>query len=307
MGPVLSTVRIRIALVVTMAVWGLNLSAVKVLTGQFDTLTLASMRMILATIAMTLFAAPHLPSLRRLTRAQCVRLAACAALMVYGNQMLMLTGMRATGATNAALVVGLSPLMGLLVAAVFLRERLGRLSALGVFIGFAGVAIATLGEPGSEISAVGSGDVLLLLSVVVFAIGGALVQGLARELDTAVISWAIHAIGAIMLTLHAGTSISRELVSLGSLGPWMWALLLFSGAVATGLGNLVWNRSIASIGVGSTTSAIYWVPVFGIGFAVAALGEALSHLHVVALSTVLLGTWVSSRAHAGAPKAQPWR
>jgi len=271
---------------VTMAIWGLNLSAVKILTADVETLVLASLRMALATVTITAFAGGRLSTLLSLSRWQLLRLVTCAGLMVYGNQLLMLSGMRLSSATNASLIVALSPLVAIVVAAVTLREPLRRQMMTGVLIGFCGVSAVVLARPGAGFSTGSLGDLLLLLSVVSFSIGGALVQRLAADLDTSVISWAVHALGSVMLIAHSFVAHPTALQFLPHWSLYFWIILIFSGAVATGLGNLVWNRSISAIGVSKTTAALYWVPVFGIAFAVVALGETASWWHPFGLGGV---------------------
>jgi drug/metabolite transporter (DMT)-like permease len=285
-----------------MAVWGLNLSAIKVLTSSVDTLALVTLRMILATIAISWFAAPHLAILLRMKKRQMIRLGLCAALMVYGNQLLLVSGMRFSSATNAAVIVALSPLSAFGVAALVLRERMKPASIVGVVIGMAGVLAVVLARPGVAVAAGGIGDVLILLSVISFALGGALVQSLSLELDTVVISWVTYTAGTTMLLIHAVCTMGYSAFPLSSLGWSTWGLLLFSGAVAAGLGSIAWNKSISVIGVGRTTSALNWVPLFGIGFAILALEETPSVWHPVGLIAVLFGTWISKRGLAREPR-----
>lgn len=218
--------------------------------------------------------------------------------MVYGNQMLLVSGMRLSSATNAALVVALSPMTALVVASIVLGERLRRASVTGVLVGFAGVAAVILARPGAQLSTSGVGDLLVLLSVASFALGGAIVQRLAQDLEPMTLSWAVYLVGSLLLFVHMLVTQGESPGAVAAFTVTTWGLLLFSGAVATGLGSLVWNKSISSIGVGRTTSSLYWVPIFGIGFAVMALGESLSIWHPVGLGAVLAGTWITSRSGA---------
>jgi drug/metabolite transporter (DMT)-like permease len=72
-------------------------------------------------------------------------------------------------------------------------------------------------------------------------------------------------------------------------------LLLFSGVLSTALGSLVWNQAIARIGVARAAVALYWVPIFGVGFAALWLGERLTAWHAVGFVGVMLGTWLGTR------------
>lgn len=102
--------RLRALLLLTMALWGINLSAVKALVGQIDVMPLATLRMVLATAVMLPFCWVRLPSLARLSGAQWLRLVACAAVMVYANQALAISGMARTSTTHTALIAALTPL-----------------------------------------------------------------------------------------------------------------------------------------------------------------------------------------------------
>lgn len=287
---------LRTILFATTAVWGLNLTVVKLLTAHVDTLMLATLRTALATLALSCIVWFRPTGMSRLRRDHWIRIAVCAVFMVYGNQIFFVSGMQLSSATNAALVVALSPMAALVVASIVLGERLRRASVTGVLIGFAGVAAVILARSGADLSTSGVGDLLVLLSVASFALGGAVVQRLAQDLEPMSLSWAIHLLGSILLLVHMLVTQAGSLGAIATLTMTTWGLLLFSGAVATGLGSLVWNMSISAIGVGRTTSALYWVPIFGVGFAVVALGESLSIWHPIGLVAVLTGTWITSRS-----------
>ena len=83
---------------------------------------------------------------------------------------------------------------------------------------------------------------------------------------------------------------SRLTLSLG-------LMLLFSGLLATAWGALVWNRALVTLGVARTALYAYWVPIFGVLFAVGVLGEPLTVWHGVGLAGVLSGTWLGTRSH----------
>ncbi|KWT73929.1 MULTISPECIES: DMT family transporter [unclassified Variovorax] len=293
--------RLRALLLLTMALWGINLSAVKVLVGQIDVMPLATLRMVLATAVMLPFCWVHLPSLARLSGTQWLRLVACAAVMVYANQALAISGMALTSTTHTALIAALTPIVGMLVATAGSIERVRPLGLLGVLLGFAGVAVAILAKPGAVLSGLAIGDLLVLLSVMMFAAGSALAPRVARDLDTLVLSAALHGIGALFLLGHTVLFASP---SFGVITEWpasIWAILLFSGACANGIGTLVYMHSVARLGVGRATSALYWVPIFGIGFA-AAFGAQIHAMHLVGLAGVVAGTWLTAR---WAPRRMP--
>jgi drug/metabolite transporter (DMT)-like permease len=51
------------------------------------------------------------------------------------------------------------------------------------------------------------------------------------------------------------------------------------------------------LGVARAALYAYWVPIFGVSFAVLLLGEPLTIWHGVGLAAVLGGTWIGTRGH----------
>ena len=282
-------------MLLAMLVWGVNVSAVKALTGSFETLPLAALRMGVACIALSAIVLWRRGGVPRLTARQLAVMAGCAFLMVYGNQILFAQGLLRSTATNGALIMALSPLVSALMAALVFGERFTARRMVGVALGFAGVAAVVLSHPGAGLSSAGIGDLMLALSVVSFAVGGVGVQRLARQVDPLSISWVIYLIGTFMLVVHTLLGPSRLGAAQLFPGLWPWALVLFSGIAATAAGNLIWNRAISVIGVARTAVFLYWVPVFGVLFAALLLGEVLTWWHLFGFAAVMSGTWLGTR------------
>jgi drug/metabolite transporter (DMT)-like permease len=296
---------VQAALIGAMAIWGLNLAVVKVLTRSFDPAVLAAVRMAVACVALTAFVAARRCGVPKLAGRQLAAIVACGFLMVYLNQILFAEGLTRSTATNAALIMALSPLASSLIAAVAFRERITLQRLAGVLLGFAGVGAVVLSHPGSGLSAAGAGDLMLVAGVVSFALGGALVQRLSRQIHPLTISWAIYLVGTVLLMTQVAAGGDRLDVQTLFPGWWPWALVVFSGVMATAVSNLVWNRAIARIGVARTAVFLYWVPVFGVAFAAVFLGETLTLWHLGGFIAVMGGTWLGTRGPT--PVAAPAR
>jgi drug/metabolite transporter (DMT)-like permease len=282
-------------MLLAMVLWGVNVSAVKALTASFEPLTLAALRMAVACLALSAIVLWRRGGLPALGARQFAALTGCAFLMVYANQILFAQGLQRSTATNGALIMALSPLVSALMAALVFGERFTPRRMLGVVLGFAGVVAVVLSHPGAGLSSAGIGDLMLALSVASFAVGGVGVQRLARQVDPLSISWFIYVIGTLMLVVHAVLGPSRLGTAQLFPGAWPWALVLFSGIAATAAGNLIWNRAISVIGVARTAVFLYWVPVFGVGFAALLLGETLTWWHLFGFAAVMTGTWLGTR------------
>ncbi len=292
---------LRALLLGTMAAWGANLAVVKLLLETMEPLLVSVLRMAVAAVAVSAVVAWQIGRGRlawpSLSRRQWWALAGCAFLMVYLNQILFVQGVGATAAANAALIIALNPLVSSLLAAVLLRDRLTPRRIAGVALGFSGVAAVVLHRPGMALGGAGLGDLLVLGAVVTWVLGGVMVQRLARGIDPLMFSALLNVIGTAMLLLHLGLRPSALVYMPERIGVRTVLLVIASGLLATALGGIVWNRALMVLGVARAALYAYWVPIFGVAFAVLLLGEPLTIWHGVGLAAVLGGTWVGTRGH----------
>jgi len=287
----------RWLLIGTMALWGANLPVVKLLLERLEPMLVSAARMAIAALAMLAVLAWRGQRWPRLRRDQWLTLVVCAATMIYLNQIFFVEGVSRTAAANAALIIALNPLVSALTAALLLGDKLTPQRLAGVVLGFGGVASVVLNRPGVALGAGGLGDALVLGSVLTWVLGGVMVRRLARELDSVLVSTLVTCIGSLLLLLHLALRPAPVQVDWARLTPGVIGLLFGSALLATALGGLVWNRALVTLGVARTALYAYWVPIFGVLFAVTLLGEPLTVWHGVGLAAVLGGTWLGTRSH----------
>ncbi len=293
--------RMQLLLLGTMALWGANLSVVKLLLESMEPMLVSVLRMLVAAVAVAgvvllRIARGHMPW-PPLSRRQWLALAGCAVLMVYLNQIFFTQGVARTAAANAALIIALNPLVSSLLAALLLGDRLTPQRIAGVVLGFGGVAVVVLNRPGMALDSGGLGDALVFGAVLTWVLGGVMVQRLARGLDPLFISAVLNVIGSLLLLAHVVLRPAPLVFDASRIGPLTVVLVLVSGLLATALGGIVWNRALMVLGVARASLYAYWVPIFGVLFAVLLLGEPLTVWHGVALAAVLGGTWLGTRSH----------
>ena len=296
-SPAPATRGLQALLLGTAAVWGANLSVVKLLLVQMEPLLVSVLRMLVAAVAVAAVVAWRRMPWPQLSRRQWGALAGCAFLMVYINQIFFVHGVAGTNAANAALIIALNPLVSSLLAVVLLGDRLSPPRILGVALGFGGVAAVVLHRPGMALGGAGLGDLLVLCSVTTWVLGGVMVQRLARGIDPLFISAVLNVIGTALLLVHVGLRPSPLVYDASRINGMTVVLIGVSGLLATALGGIVWNRALMVLGVARTALYSYWVPIFGVLFAVLLLGEPLTVWHGVGLAAVLAGTWLGTRSH----------
>jgi drug/metabolite transporter (DMT)-like permease len=281
---------VHVALFLTMMVWGVNLTAVKVLTQSVDVLLVAFLRMFLATavLVMLWFNAGY--SWPRWNGRLLLLGVGSAFFLVYLQQIIFAEGLARTSATNAALILSLGPMVSVLLEAIVFRRRVFIRQALGIALALLGVAVVILSKPEAHLTVAVLGDLLFFASVLSFASGGVMMQLLARHLPMLTIGVFVHTLGTAMLMLHAIAVMISPTQDIAAMTGFAWSLIIFSAVFATGLGSAAWARGIAVLGIGLTASYLSWVPVFGVAFGVIFMGETLTMWHIIGGALVVLGS-----------------
>lgn len=281
-------------LLAIMLAWGLNIPVVKALTQVLDEIWVGTLRMVVASAILTVCVLLRDRRLPRIDRRQLGALLIAGFMMVYANQLLFSRGMHLSAATNASLVMALSPALSALVSALVFRERVSGIRMAGLALGLSGVALVILQHDGRAVGVAGKGELALFAALLSFVLGGAIVQRLAQRLDALVIGWGIYLAGTLMLVLHAAIENRGSLLPPQSMDLRTWVLVLYSGVIGTAVSNVGWYYAISSVGMTRSALFFYWLPIFGIGFSVVLFGAQLSVWHLVGLLLVLAGTWLGT-------------
>ncbi len=279
-----------VLLILVMVAWGANIPAVKALTGVMDVMWVAALRMLLATLVLTVGLWLRDRRLPRLPVAQWCYLGATSFLVVYLNQVMFAHGMGLTTATSASLLMALIPPLSVAAGALLMRERVQQRVMLGIALGFAGVTLVVVKAPGAHLGITGLGEAVLVLGLLAFVGGGLLIQRLAQDIDVLVVGWSTYGMGTLMLLAHAMLDGDWGQARAALETPSVWGYLLYSGMVGTALANLAWYFAIGRIGQSRASPFLYLLPIFGVLSSALMLGEPLGWWHLVGLLLVIAGT-----------------
>jgi drug/metabolite transporter (DMT)-like permease len=274
-----------------MMVWGLNLSAVKVLTESLDVMLVASIRMVMATAVMTLVGWYLQPSgLEEKSQVRWGYLLAAGFFLVYCQQIAFAEGLKRTSATNAALVMALGPCVSLLMERAAFGRVIRQVQVIGILAALLGVSVVVLNRPHAEFTGAAWGDAWIFCSVLAFALGGLFVQKLSQTAPPMKVTVGVHLVGTILLCGHMLLFVAVPAERVFEMGRLQWGMAAFSAVLATGLGALVWSNGISTIGIGRTASYLSWVPIFGVYFGALFFSEPVTPWLLVGLAGVLLGS-----------------
>lgn len=284
--------RVHVALVLVQLTFGAFHVVGRAVLYSLPPLAVAGLRLVLATPLLLALAWRHdrlLPSRRDLPW-----LALLGFLGVFANQILFLTGLSFTTATNATILMPSIPVFAVALGALFRIERIGPRRLAGIALAVAGALVLldprhfTLGDE------VAVGNLLILLNCLCYA--GFLVAQrpiLARLPWRTVVAWAFLFGGVGVVAVASGELAALRATAVPA-GVW-WGLayiVVFPTVLAYSLNTWAVRRSSPAL------VAVYITlqPLFGSLLAVLFLGERFGARQAGGLLLIAAGLWVTSRA-----------
>ncbi len=193
------------------------------------------------------------------------------------------------------------PLFGALVAWLWLRERPGRWRALGLAIGFLGVALLSWNK--ASFKPGGTGWAVLA------CLGATLCYGIAASYTRKYLT------GVPTMATATGSQIGATLaLSVPTIWFWpeqnpslnAWGAVFVVGVLCTAVAYILFFRLIEAAGPSRTLTVTFLIPVFALGYGAVLLGEPITAWMVGCGTVILLGValatgWWTPRWRRPAP------
>lgn len=200
-----------------------------------------------------------------------------------------------TSAINLALIGTTSaPVFAIILAAIFLKEPVGKLRIAGLVICIAGI-LFLLSKGNWQTLAqfkFGKGDVLILISAFTFAIYNTLVRKKPAGISPMVFLFTIFTFGTLCLLPFYLWEVWNSPVVL-------WNIHIIAIILYLGIGNSIiaffcWNASIQRLGASGTALFGNLIPIFSTIEAVIFLGEEFSTIHLISGLLVIGGLVIAN-------------
>ncbi|MDM5314780.1 DMT family transporter [Fictibacillus sp. b24] len=286
--------RTYIILFSVMVVWGLNVTATKILVTNFMPVTITGIRVLTAGLTVFLLLS-LIKKVRMLTKKEFWYVFLASIFNVVAHHYFLSIGLTETTATNGGLIMGMSPLLTTILAISFLGTPLTLLKTIGLLLGFSGVAFIVL--EGSQVTGISFGDGYILLSVLTQAVSFILIKRVAHTLDPRLMTGYMMVIGSLFLIViglieepqgFAGV-IENSTVSL-------WLIYFASACIATAMGHMLYNEAIGKIGASEASIFINLNPFFALVGAVLFLNEKILFQHILGFFLIITGVLLGSGA-----------
>lgn len=279
--------RIYSLLLLVMAIWGFNLSAIAILVQNIEPITLTSVRIFVAGLAV-LLATFMLGIFRLPTKKEWKTIFIIMVFNVVLHHSFLALGLTKTSGVNAGIILGAAPLVTMVLSIVFLRDRVTPLRIFGFILGFLGIVVTTLAN-GEGLAGISLGDGIILLSMLAQAVSFILIGKLNPDFDPRLLTGYMLIIGSVFIFLSA---IFIE----GNIGqvkmllePKLLAIFLFSAVIATAFGHMTYNFAITNVGPTETTIFVNLNTLFAIIGTAIFLGEKIVGQHYIGLVLIIIG------------------
>jgi drug/metabolite transporter (DMT)-like permease len=187
-----------------------------------------------------------------------------------------------------------SPIMSVVLARIFLKEKITALRVIGILVCVAGILL--LLSRGSMQTLMNfrfsNGDWWILAAAFSFAVYNTTVKKKPKEMHPVNFLFVIFSLGSLLLLPFYYYEFSRHggiAVNISNLGA-----ILYLGLGASVICFLIWNKAIAALGAGRTALFGNLIPVFSSIEAVILLNEKITGVHIFSFILVVTGLVIAN-------------
>ena len=187
-----------------------------------------------------------------------------------------------------------SPIMSVILARVFLREKISALRIAGMLVSITGILLL-LSKGNLENLAsfrFSRGDWWILAAAFTFAIYNTTVKKKPQAMHPVNFLFVIFLLGTIILFPFYLSELNSKggiAINAGNL-----SAILYLGIGTSVICFLIWNKAIGILGAGRTALFGNLIPVFSSMEAVFLLGEKITHIHIISFILVVAGLVVAN-------------
>lgn len=223
-------------------------------------------------------------------RTDYLKLAAMSLIAVTANQLLFVTGLSLTKASNTSLLAVTIPIFTLAAGFVIGGEKPKRVKVVGILLAAAGVIFLIDPRNASFSSQTTLGDICVILNSLSYGIYVAISKDIVtRNGAFRSIMWIFLFASIICVPLGAYSFSSVEVVTVS---PLIWLLVLYVAIVATTTPYFLNAWALARVNPSTVAVFVYLQPLIGFLLAVIFLGEKVDFRFAVAAALIFAGVFL---------------
>lgn len=276
-------------------IWSGNFLIASGFVDDIPPVTLAALRWLTATAVFLPFAKRDMQrDMQALLDHRGELLAASITGVTLFNTMVYISA-RTTDTVNMALFAATTPVFVVILARIFLKERISPLRWAGLAIAISGMlAIATRGSLDTLLNLTFRlGDIWMFCAGFLWAVYSILVKRKPATISRNAYLGATFLLGTIPLIPAA--VVEQYFVQSWTLTPAVGGAVLYTGVLASLAAFFLWNTAIMHIGPGNAALFQYFIPVFSGMGAWLLLGQPVTPVHAAGFVLIFSGVVMATR------------
>lgn len=284
-------------------IWGGTFVAGRYLAAGLDPLLAATVRFVLASLALLVFLGVARIRLVRPTIAQLVQLTVLGFFGIFFYNLCFFYGLHYINASRASLIVALNPAVIGLASWLLFKERLGPLKLLGIALCLGGAGLVIVSRNPQLLQGAANawiGDLLIFGCVVGWGVYSLFSRGLNQHLGPLqTVTWSIL-LGTLMLTITTLATGRLTVAALSAIDLPQLTSLLYLGVLGSALAYIGYYDGLRRIGATRAGVFIALNPLTAVICGALLLGEQLTTPMLLGGAVILLGIYLCNKPLARA-------
>jgi drug/metabolite transporter (DMT)-like permease len=281
-------------LVLTVLFWSGNFVFGRLVSTSIEPMQLSFFRWFFVLVILMPYILIHYKNILSVFKKKYMLIIIFGALGISGFNTFLYYGLQTTTATNALLINSSIPIFIIVLSSLIFRTKITKIQLTGVIISTLGVMYLILKGEINHISQLKftSGDLWIIAACVDWALYTVLLKHKPKELNSFEFFGLTTLIGTIILYalfLYQGYSFNLDFLENEKVLYSLIYIVIFPSILAF----YFWNISTVEVGVNKAGQFTHLMPIFGAILAYLFLGEVLKSYHLVGITLIGLGIYLS--------------
>jgi drug/metabolite transporter (DMT)-like permease len=281
-------------LVLTVLFWSGNFVFGRLVSTSIEPMQLSFFRWFFVLVILMPYILIHYKNILSVFKKKYMLIIIFGALGIAGFNTFLYYGLQTTTATNALLINSSIPIFIIVLSSLIFRTKITKIQLTGVIISTLGVMYLILKGEINHISQLKftSGDLWIIAACVDWALYTVLLKHKPKELNSFEFFGLTTLIGTIILYclfLYQGYSFNLDFLENEKVLYSLIYIVIFPSILAF----YFWNISTVEVGVNKAGQFTHLMPIFGAILAYLFLGEVLKSYHLVGITLIGLGIYLS--------------
>ena len=238
---------------------------------------------------------------QRIEKKDWLRILACSLLGMAINMLAFFKGLQLSTPINSSVLVTITPIIVVVLSALFIKEKVTLNKGLGIFLGFVGALGLILfgAEIRQDAPNIPLGNILFVLNATVYGSYLILVKKLLEKYHPLTLMKWLFTLGFVIAFPVTYPEYSE--IEWATLPLWVYGVIAFVVVGTTFMTYLFNVFALTQLRASTVGAFVYLQPLIGILFALFSGKDQLTTVKILATVLVLLGVYMASRK----PKASP--